>query len=94
MKYFSDIKSIKGYQLTKKNILYDNNNMGYLYKMIPIKDNSFISFNWIINKTFEKYIKSKPMNYIISLLGHETKHSLSSYLKKIGYIYTLSYSRI
>ena len=88
-KYFSDIKSVKGYQLTKKNILYDNNNMGYLYKMIPIKDYSFISFQWIINKTFEKYNKTDPMNYIISLLGHETKHSLTSYLKKTGYIYSL-----
>ena len=89
IKYFSDIKSVEGYQLSKKNILYDNNNMGYFYKIIPIKDFSYLGFNWIINKTYTKYIKSDPINYIVSLLGHETKHSLTSYLKKIGYIYSL-----
>ena len=89
IKYFSDIKSVEGYQLSKKNILYDNNNMGYFYKIIPIKDFSSICFNWIINKTYKKYIKSDPVNYITSLLGHETRHSLTSYLKKIGYIYSL-----
>ena len=89
IKYFSDIKSVPGYQLSKKNILYDNNNMGYFYKIIPIKDFSYLSFNWMINKTYTKYIKSDPMNYTVSLLGHETRHSLTSYLKKIGYIYSL-----
>ena len=89
VKYFSDIKSVTGYQLSKKNILYDNNNMGYFYKIITIKDFSYISFVWMINKTYRQYIKSDPINYIISLLGHETKHSLTSYLKKKGYIYSL-----
>ena len=89
IKYFSDIKSVPGYKLTKKNYLYDKNNMGYLYKIIPIKDNSYISFMWTINTTYSKYIKAGPLTFIESLLGHETKHSLTSYLKKKGYIYSL-----
>ena len=89
IKYFSDIKSVRGYKLTKKNYLYDKNNMGYLYKIIPIKDNSYIIFNWTINKTYSKYVKAGPMTFVESILGHETKHSLTSYLKKKGYIYSL-----
>ena len=89
IKYFSDIKSVLGYKLTKKNYLYDKNNMGYLYKIIPIKNNSYIVFNWTINKTYSKYMKADPMTFVESILGHETKHSLTSYLKKKGYIYSL-----
>ena len=93
IKYFSDIKSVPGYKLTKKNYLYDKNNMGYLYKIIPIKDNSYISFMWTINTTYSKYIKAGPLTFIESLLGHETKHSLTSYLKKKGYIYSFIYKK-
>ena len=89
IKYFSDIKSVQGYQLTKKNYLYDCNNMGYLYKIIPIKDNSYITFSWIINKIYSEYILSSPLDFVVSLLGYETKYSLTSYLKKKGYIYSL-----
>ena len=89
IKYFSDIKSVPGYKPTKKNILYDSNNMGYLYKIIPIKDNSYIIFSWMVNKIYSDYIKSNPLDFVISLLGYETKHSLTSYLKKKGYIYSL-----
>ena len=89
IKYFSDIKSVPDYKISKKNFLYDNNNMGYLYKIIPTKDYSFIYFMWTINKSYSEYKKSDPINYVHSLLGHETKHSLTSYLKKKGYIYSL-----
>ena len=92
IKYFSDIKSVEGYKLTKKNYLYDANNMGHLYKIIPTKDNSYIYFMWIINKSYIDYIKSDPVNFVYSILGHETKHSLDSYLKKKGYIYSLESS--
>ena len=89
IKYFSDIKSVPEYKLTKKNYLYDKNNMGYLYKIIPVQEISYISFMWSINKCYSKYVKSSPIIFVNSLLGHETKHSLTSYLKKKGYIYSL-----
>ena len=87
--YFSRIKKNKNFNKTEKTILYDKNNMGYLYKIIPIKDMSYIKFVWIINKSYSPYYKSEPYNYVISVLGHEGKHSLTSYLKKKGYIYDL-----
>ena len=82
IKYFSKIKRNINYTKTPKNILYDNNNMGYLYKIIPIKDNSYLHFMWIINKSYNSYYKSEPYNYVVSVLGHESRHSLTSYFKK------------
>jgi len=88
IKYFSDIKSVPDYKLMKKEILYDKNNSGYLYKIIPIKDNSFIYFIWTFNKIYRKYMTSGHIDYVNSILGHENKNSLTSYLKKKGYIYS------
>jgi len=92
IKYFSNVKKNKEYIKTQKKILYDENNMGYYYKIIPIKDASYLEFFWIINKSYNSYIKSEPYTYVISLLGHEGKHSLTSYLKKKVYIYDLEAS--
>ena len=89
IKYFSKIKRNINYTKTPKRILYDNNNMGYLYKIIPIKDISYLHFMWIINKSYNSYYKSEPYNYVVSVLGHESRHSLTSYFKKKGYIYEL-----
>ena len=90
IKYFSKIKRNVNYKKTPKAILYDNNNMGYLYKLIPIKDISYLVFIWVINKSYNSYYKSEPYNYVISVIGHESRHSLASYLKKKGYIYDLN----
>ena len=90
--YFSRVKENKDYIKTQKTKLYDENNMGYYYKVIPIKDASYLEFIWIINKSYNSYIKSEPYTYVISLLGHEGKHSLTSYLKKKVYIYALEAS--
>lgn len=92
IKYFSRVKENKDYIKTPKTKLYDENNMGYYYKVIPIKDASYLEFIWIINKSYNSYIKSEPYTYVISLLGHEGKHSLTSYLKKKIYIYSLEAS--
>ena len=92
IKYFNRVKENKEYIKTPKTKLYDENNMGYYYKIIPIKDNSYLEFFWIINKSYSSYIKSEPYTYVISLLGHEGKHSLTSYLKKKVYIYSLEAS--
>ena len=89
IKYFSNIPRIQNFQKITKKILYDENNMGYYYKMIPIKDISYVYFFWIINKSYNSYYKSEPYNYVVSVLGHEGKHSLTSYLKKKSYIFSL-----
>ena len=92
VKYFSRLQKNKNFYKSPKTILYDNNNMGYIYKIIPIKDISDIRFFWIINKNYTSYYKSQPCNYVISVLGHESRHSLTSYLKKKQYIYGLDSS--
>ena len=89
-KYFEKIQKKENFNLVKNEFLYDNNNMGYIYKIIPIKDKHTINFLWIINKSYIKFHDKKPFNYISELFGHESKHSLTSFLKKKNYIYTLS----
>ena len=89
IKYFSKIPNKINFNKTPKNILYDEKNMGYLYKIKSIKDMSYIQFVWVINKSYNSYYKSEPYNYVISVLGHESKHSLTAYLKNKGYIYDL-----
>ena len=89
VKYFSDIKNIPGFKLENKEILYDKNNMGNLYKIIPIKDYSYIIFFWAINKSYQHLQKSDPIDFVNSVLGHETKYSLTSNLKNKGLIYSL-----
>ena len=88
-KYFSRIERKLNYSKIPKSILYDENNMGNFYKIIPIKDINYIQFLWIINKSYNSYYKTEPYNYVISVLGHESRHSLTSYLKKKEYIYAL-----
>ena len=48
-----------------------------------------MKFIWTINKSYNSYYKSEPYNYVISVLGHEGKYSLTAYLKSKGYIYSL-----
>ena len=95
-KYFSKIINNPKYKKDPKKILYDKNNMSNFYKIVTIKDTSYIEFLWIINKSYNSYTKSEPYNYIISVLGHESRHSLTSYLKKKVYIHELvaSYNTI
>ena len=89
VKYFSNIPKIQNFQKIPKTILYDENNMGYYYKMIPTKDISYVYFFWVINKSYNSYYKSQPYKYVESVLNHEGNHSLTSYLKKKSYIFSL-----
>jgi len=75
-----------------ENYLYDENNMGYIYKVISIKNKHILKLYWIINENYNKYYKSKPFEYVTSILGHEGKYSLTSFLKKKHYIIELTTS--
>jgi secreted Zn-dependent insulinase-like peptidase len=50
IKYFSKIQNIQNFQKIQKKILYDENNMGYYYKIIPVKDISCIYFFGLLIK--------------------------------------------
>ena len=75
-----------------QNYLYDENNMGYIYQVISIKNKKVLKLYWVINENYNKYYKSKPFEYITNILGHEGKYSLTSYLKKKVYIFDLTAS--
>jgi len=89
IKYFTKIKNNPNFHKIPKKKLYDENNMGYYYKIVSVKDISYIKFIWIINKSYNSYYKSEPYTYVVSVLGHEGKHSLTAYLKNKEYIYNL-----
>ena len=73
----------------KKNYLYDENNMGFIYKIIPVKNKNKLEIFWVINENYVQYYLYQPFEYIVSILGHEGKNSLTSYLKKKEYIFDL-----
>ncbi len=65
-----------------QNYLYDENNMGYIYQVISIKNKKVLKLYWVINENYNKYYKSKPLEYITNILGHEGKNDGTSYLHK------------
>lgn len=97
---FSNIKQEKEYEekfytliKTKKfNKLYDENNMGNIYRIEPVKDVQRLQLYWVINDNGYQYYKSQPFEYVTSLIGHEGKNSLTSYLKEKQYISSLTSS--
>ena len=58
-------------------------NLGFLYKIVPVKNKNVLKFKWILPYT-ERMYKSKPLQYISHILGHEGQNSLTSYLKDEG----------
>lgn len=70
--------------------LYDENNMGNIYNIIPVKNEHRLQLYWVINENGYQYYKAQPFEYIVSLLGHEGKNSLTSYLKKKEMITSLT----
>ncbi|MGI9316838.1 MAG: insulinase family protein [bacterium] len=58
-------------------------------KVVPNKDINSVSFMFPIPSTFEEY-RSKPLNYVANLLGHESKGSLLAALKDRGWADSLS----
>lgn len=60
-----------------------------LLKVVPAKEINSVSFIFPIPSTFTEY-RSKPLNYISNLLGHESKGSLLAALKERGWADSLS----
>ena len=62
-------------------IPYDEKNTHKLVKIVPVKDEDQLCFSWCLPYC-EKAFKTKPLDYINSLIGHEGPNSLLSYLVK------------
>ena len=67
---------------------YDEKNLGFLYKIFPIKDKDSIDFNYFLPDT-SLYYKKKPLNFLSSVIGHEGPNTLTSSLKKDDLIISL-----
>jgi insulysin len=65
-------------------------NLGYFYKIEPVKEKDELTFYWIINENTNPLYDKKPLSYLSSLLGHEGENSLHSSLIKDDLITSLS----
>ena len=52
-----------------------------MYKMVPIQNIFQVDLNWALPPLLHKY-KSKPLHYLSTIIGHEGKGSLISYLRR------------
>ena len=59
---------------------YDENNLAKFYKIIPVKEEDQIIFQWIM--PFCSNYNAKPLKYLSSLFGHEGPNTLTSALNK------------
>jgi len=57
--------------------------------MVPKKDTDKLIISWNVPYC-EKDFKTVPLAYFTHLVGHEGKNSLMSYLKKDGYVTSVS----
>ena len=59
---------------------YDETNLRYLYKIVPVKDVNQIYFEWYFPYCDDNYVN--PLRYLSSSIGHEGSNTLTSSLNK------------
>ena len=64
---------------------FNNHSLGHIYRIVPVKDKHTLNITWQIPPQWSNW-KSKPVDYISHLLGHEGKGSLLSALKAKSYV--------
>ena len=64
---------------------YDEKNLGYLFKVVPVMDKDELEFKWVVPRCFDKAVDTKPDHYLTHLLGHEGPNSLLSKLQREGF---------
>jgi insulysin len=70
-------------------IPFDDRSFGKLFKVLPVKDLKKLELTWILPNKKQHY-RHHPGLYISSLIGHEGKGSILSYLIREGLASTLS----
>ena len=70
---------------------YDENNLGFLYKIVPVKDEDTITFIWYL--PFNDNYYARPLSFLSSLFGHEGENTLTSSLKRDSFIIDLTTSK-
>lgn len=66
------------------------NGLGHIFKIIPLKDVKSLSIVWPIMPEFQSKWMHKPQYYITHVIGHEGPNSLLSELIKQGLALSLS----
>lgn len=82
-------QNLQPFRLTE--LPFDENNLGNMYKVVPIKNVNTVEYLWFL-PSYEHEYKNSPGEYISHLLGHEGPGSLLSFLKKEGLVLSLSSS--
>ncbi|CAB4016802.1 RNA-directed DNA polymerase from transposon X-element, partial [Paramuricea clavata] len=72
---FYDINSVRGFTPDK---------FHKLYKVVPVNDIHEVEITWVL-PPLQKYYRTKPLNYISWLLGHESRGSVLAWLKEKGW---------
>ena len=90
---FSLVPKIDNLQLPKYDIVkpYNENTMGYFYKVVPVKDEDKINFTWYL--PFCENYHAKPINFLSSVFGHEGPNTLTASLKRDNLISDLTTSK-
>lgn len=88
-KKFSAIKNVDAEPLHITEPIFVEGRLPARVNVVPLKDRQIIRLTFPIPALSEFY-RSKPVHYIGNLLGHEAKGSLLSFLKKKGWVDSLS----
>ena len=90
---FTLVPKIENIQLPKYDNVkpYNENTLGYFYKVVPVKDEDKIYFTWYL--PFCENYHAKPINFLNSLFGHEGPNTLTASLKKDNLISDLVSSK-
>ena len=89
-KLFKDVPKRENFEMPNYNKIkpYDENDLSYFYKIVPVQDGEKLIFKWVFPYC-ENY-RAKPLAFFNSLLGHEGPNSLTTCLKKENLITDLS----
>ncbi|KAG8436909.1 hypothetical protein GDO86_007845 [Hymenochirus boettgeri] len=60
---------------------FDTPNFNSVYKIVPIKNEHTLEITWVIPPQ-RQYYRVKPLNYLSTLIGHEGKGGILSWLRK------------
>ena len=77
---FCKVPKIEKFEKPKYDVPYNETNLKYLYKIVPIKNSDEISLEWFL--PFCENYYANPLYCISSVLGHEGPNTLTSSLFK------------
>jgi insulysin len=89
VKHFSSVPNRNQRKLVFKNDPFYIKNESTIKYTVPLLDARKMQFTWLVPENSKTY-QSNPYKYVSHLISHEGSHSLSSKLKRQGYINSLS----